>query len=136
MVLDGGMGTMIQQHNLEEKDFRGDEFKEHPLPLKGNNDLLSITQPDIIYKIHKVLPGMSVHPHPCGLLTLNDVSHTCCHFLVFVSEISSTTPIQMKWMEICLCCPKQCRKRLDSLKAVPVKYYLLREKQLCKLHSV
>lgn len=58
MVLDGGMGTMIQQHKLEEEDFRGDEFKEHLLPLKGNNDLLSITQPDIIYKIHKVLlPG-------------------------------------------------------------------------------
>uniref|UniRef100_A0A4W6FIV2 Methionine synthase n=1 Tax=Lates calcarifer TaxID=8187 RepID=A0A4W6FIV2_LATCA len=53
MVLDGGMGTMIQQHKLEEEDFRGDEFKEHLLPLKGNNDLLSITQPDIIYKIHK-----------------------------------------------------------------------------------
>ncbi|XP_044035134.1 methionine synthase isoform X3 [Siniperca chuatsi] len=53
MVLDGGMGTMIQQHKLEEEDFRGDEFKEHPLPLKGNNDLLSITQPNIIYKIHK-----------------------------------------------------------------------------------
>ena len=54
MVLDGGMGTMIQQHQLEEEDFRGDELKEHQLPLKGNNDLLSITQPDIIYKIHKV----------------------------------------------------------------------------------
>ncbi|XP_067431794.1 methionine synthase isoform X1 [Thunnus thynnus] len=53
MVLDGGMGTMIQQHKLEEKDFRGDEFKEHPLSLKGNNDLLSITQPDVIYNIHK-----------------------------------------------------------------------------------
>ncbi|XP_021164330.1 methionine synthase isoform X3 [Fundulus heteroclitus] len=53
MVLDGGMGTMIQQENLEEDDFRGEEFKEHPLSLKGNNDLLSITQPAIIYKIHK-----------------------------------------------------------------------------------
>ncbi|KAM9817378.1 methionine synthase [Neosynchiropus ocellatus] len=53
MVLDGGMGTMIQQHKLEEEDFRGQEFKEHRLPLKGNNDLLSITQPDIIYNIHK-----------------------------------------------------------------------------------
>ncbi|KAM4715286.1 methionine synthase [Anableps anableps] len=53
MVLDGGMGTMIQQEKLEEEDFRGEEFKEHPLPLKGNNDLLSITQPAIIYKIHK-----------------------------------------------------------------------------------
>ncbi|XP_062415894.1 methionine synthase [Pungitius pungitius] len=53
MVLDGGMGTMIQQHKLEEEDFRGDEFKDHPLPLKGNNDLLSLTQPDVIRNIHK-----------------------------------------------------------------------------------
>ncbi|MBN3297059.1 methionine synthase [Amia ocellicauda] len=53
MVLDGGMGTMIQQRNLEEPDFRGEEFKEHPKSLKGNNDLLSITRPDIIYKIHQ-----------------------------------------------------------------------------------
>ncbi|XP_038670351.1 methionine synthase isoform X1 [Scyliorhinus canicula] len=53
MVLDGGMGTMIQQHKLEEDDFRGEEFKDHPKFLKGNNDLLSITQSDIIFKIHK-----------------------------------------------------------------------------------
>ncbi|XP_018418795.1 PREDICTED: methionine synthase [Nanorana parkeri] len=53
MVLDGGMGTMIQQHSLSEDSFRGREFAEHEKPLKGNNDLLSITQPDIIYKIHK-----------------------------------------------------------------------------------
>uniref|UniRef100_A0A3Q3DK13 Methionine synthase n=1 Tax=Hippocampus comes TaxID=109280 RepID=A0A3Q3DK13_HIPCM len=53
MVLDGGMGTMIQQQELQEDDFRGDEFKEHSFPLKGNNDLLSITKPDVIYKIHK-----------------------------------------------------------------------------------
>uniref|UniRef100_A0A8B9FMD5 Methionine synthase n=1 Tax=Amazona collaria TaxID=241587 RepID=A0A8B9FMD5_9PSIT len=53
MVLDGGMGTMIQQHALSEEDFRGHEFKDHSKPLKGNNDLLSITQPDIICDIHK-----------------------------------------------------------------------------------
>ncbi|XP_048341635.1 LOW QUALITY PROTEIN: methionine synthase [Sphaerodactylus townsendi] len=53
MVLDGGMGTMIQQYNLMEEAFRGQEFKDHPKPLKGNNDLLSITQSDIICKIHK-----------------------------------------------------------------------------------
>ncbi|XP_058476960.1 methionine synthase [Solea solea] len=53
MVLDGGMGTMVQQHKLEEEHFRGEEFKEHTRSLKGNNDLLSITQPDIVYKIHK-----------------------------------------------------------------------------------
>lgn len=56
MVLDGGMGTMIQQKNLEEEDFRGEEFKEHSLSLKGNNDLLSITKSDVIYQIHKVEP--------------------------------------------------------------------------------
>lgn len=54
MVLDGGMGTMIQQHALTEEDFRGHEFKDHSRSLKGNNDLLSITQPDIICDIHKV----------------------------------------------------------------------------------
>uniref|UniRef100_A0A803V4A6 Methionine synthase n=1 Tax=Ficedula albicollis TaxID=59894 RepID=A0A803V4A6_FICAL len=53
MVLDGAMGTMIQRHALTEEDFRGQEFKDHSRPLKGNNDLLSITQPDIIYDIHK-----------------------------------------------------------------------------------
>lgn len=47
------MGTMIQQHKLEEADFRGERFKNHPSPLKGNNDLLSITRPDIILDIHR-----------------------------------------------------------------------------------
>ncbi|XP_045393230.1 methionine synthase isoform X2 [Lemur catta] len=53
MVLDGGMGTMIQRHKLSEEHFQGQEFKDHARPLKGNNDILSITQPDIIYQIHK-----------------------------------------------------------------------------------
>uniref|UniRef100_A0A9L0K8L4 Methionine synthase n=1 Tax=Equus asinus TaxID=9793 RepID=A0A9L0K8L4_EQUAS len=53
MVLDGGMGTMIQRHKLSEDDFRGQEFKDHARPLKGNNDILSITKPDVIYQIHK-----------------------------------------------------------------------------------
>jgi 5-methyltetrahydrofolate--homocysteine methyltransferase len=53
LVLDGAMGTMIQRHQLSEKDFRGERFKDHPSDLKGNNDLLSITQPEIIKKIHR-----------------------------------------------------------------------------------
>jgi len=53
MVLDGGMGTMIQRHKLSEEDFRGHEFQDHARPLKGNNDILSITQPNVIYQIHK-----------------------------------------------------------------------------------
>ena len=47
------MGTMIQRHDLEEEDYRGEEFKDYDKSVKGNNDLLSLTQPDIIYDIHK-----------------------------------------------------------------------------------
>ena len=52
LFLDGAMGTMIQNYSLEEEDFRGDILKDHPKPLKGNNDLLSLTRPDIIEEIH------------------------------------------------------------------------------------
>ncbi len=51
-VLDGAMGSMIQTFNLEEADFRGTRFQDHPHDLKGNNDLLSLTRPDIIESIH------------------------------------------------------------------------------------
>ena len=53
LILDGAMGTMIQQEKLVEEDFRGDVFKNHECELKGNNDLLSITRPDVIKNIHK-----------------------------------------------------------------------------------
>lgn len=53
LILDGAMGTMIQRHKLEEKDFRNEALKDHPHPLKGNNDLLSITRPEIIKDIHR-----------------------------------------------------------------------------------
>ena len=53
LVLDGAMGTMIQEYQLEEKDYRGDRFEKFHLDVKGNNDLLSITRPDVIEAIHK-----------------------------------------------------------------------------------
>ncbi|MND62378.1 Methionine synthase [compost metagenome] len=53
LVLDGAMGTMIQRYKLQEDDFRGKRFKDHPTDLKGNNDLLSITRPDVIKAIHR-----------------------------------------------------------------------------------
>jgi len=53
LILDGAMGTMIQRYKLEESDFRGEPFKDHPNDLKGNNDLLSITRPDVIQAIHE-----------------------------------------------------------------------------------
>ena len=52
LVMDGAMGTMIQSYALEESDFRGERFKDHPSELKGNNDLISLTRPDIITEIH------------------------------------------------------------------------------------
>jgi 5-methyltetrahydrofolate--homocysteine methyltransferase len=53
LIIDGAMGTMIQRHKLEEKDYRGERFKNWHKDVKGNNDLLSITQPQIIEGIHK-----------------------------------------------------------------------------------
>jgi 5-methyltetrahydrofolate--homocysteine methyltransferase len=52
LVLDGAMGTMIQRHSLEEADFRGERYVDHHKPLKGNNDLLCLTRPDVIETIH------------------------------------------------------------------------------------
>lgn len=53
LVLDGAMGTMLQQYKFTEEDFRGDRFKDYPTPLKGNNDLLSLTQPEAIAEVHR-----------------------------------------------------------------------------------
>ncbi|MBL8442314.1 MAG: homocysteine S-methyltransferase family protein, partial [Betaproteobacteria bacterium] len=53
LVLDGAMGTMIQRHSLTESDYRGERFKAHPHDVKGNNDLLVLTRPDVIGGIHR-----------------------------------------------------------------------------------
>ncbi|MCB0373752.1 MAG: homocysteine S-methyltransferase family protein [Muricauda sp.] len=53
LVLDGAMGTMLQRYKFEEEDFRGERFKDWPMDLKGNNDLLSLTQPQAIADVHR-----------------------------------------------------------------------------------
>lgn len=53
LVLDGAMGTMLQRYNFSEEDFRGERFKDFPVSLKGNNDLLSLTQPEAIAEVHR-----------------------------------------------------------------------------------
>lgn len=53
LVLDGAMGTMIQRHKLTEEQYRGERFKDHPYDLKGNNDILCLTKPEIIKDIHR-----------------------------------------------------------------------------------
>ena len=52
LVMDGAMGTMVQAYGLEESDFRGDRFADHPTDLKGDNELLSLLRPDVIEEIH------------------------------------------------------------------------------------
>jgi len=52
LVLDGAMGTVIQSYKLEETDYRGERFRDWPRDLKGNNDLLVLTRPDVIGEIH------------------------------------------------------------------------------------
>ncbi|WP_374166457.1 methionine synthase [Arcticibacter sp. MXS-1] len=52
LIIDGAMGTMIQRYGLGEEDFRGERFKDHPCDVKGNNDLLNLTRPDVIREIH------------------------------------------------------------------------------------
>ena len=51
-LLDGAMGTMIQAENLQEQDYRGTRFEDHKVDLKGNNDLLTLTKPELIEEIH------------------------------------------------------------------------------------
>lgn len=53
LVLDGAMGTMLQRYNFTEEDYRGERFKDFPHPLKGNNDLLTLTQPEAIKDVHR-----------------------------------------------------------------------------------
>ncbi len=53
MIIDGAMGTMVQSYKLTESDFRGNQFKDHANDLQGNNEILSLTRPDVISAIHK-----------------------------------------------------------------------------------
>ena len=63
LVLDGAMGTMLQAHRFTEADFRGERFRDHPRDLRGNNDLLCLTQPEAVAAVHAALPrGRRGHP--------------------------------------------------------------------------
>ena len=70
LILDGAMGTMIQQYQLEESDFRGERFKEHPCDLQGFNDLLCLTRPDIIRDIHQAYADAGA-----DILETNKINH-------------------------------------------------------------
>ena len=88
LVLDGAMGTMIQRHTLEEADFRGERFKNHPNPLKGNNDLLSITRPDIISEIHRLYFEAGADIAETNTFSSTTVAQTDYHLEAFVYEMN------------------------------------------------
>jgi 5-methyltetrahydrofolate--homocysteine methyltransferase len=62
LLLDGAMGTMIQRHRLTEAEFRGERFRDHRHDLKGNNDLLILTRPDVIGEIHRTYLAAGAFP--------------------------------------------------------------------------
>jgi 5-methyltetrahydrofolate--homocysteine methyltransferase len=74
LVLDGGMGTMVQRHKLEEEDYRGERFADHNILLKGNNDLLVLTQPDIVRDIHSAYLDAGADIVTTNTFTANRVS--------------------------------------------------------------
>ena len=88
IILDGAMGTMIQQHNLSEEDFRGEIFKDHPYDLKGNNDILSLTQPEIIKNIHREYFDAGADIVETNTFNGTSISQADYHTEEFVYEIN------------------------------------------------
>jgi len=87
-VLDGAMGTMIQRYNLSEKDYRGERFKNHPFDLKGDNDLLCLTQPHIISAIHNEYLEAGADIIETNTFNGTQISQSDYHLEDFVTEIN------------------------------------------------
>lgn len=89
MILDGAMGTMIQLHKLEEEDYRGERFKDYPHLLKGNNDLLVITQPQLIEDIHREFLDAGADIIETNTFNANRISMADYHMQDLSSEINT-----------------------------------------------
>ena len=88
LVLDGAMGTMIQQYNLTEADFRGERFKDVPGQMKGNNDLLCLTRPDVIEEIHRKYLEAGADIIETNSFNATSVSMADYHTQAFCREIN------------------------------------------------
>jgi len=88
LVIDGAMGTMIQRHKLTEKDFRGERFKDYPHDLKGNNDLLSITKPEVIKGIHREYFAAGADIVETNTFNANIISQADYHLQELAYEIN------------------------------------------------
>ena len=88
LLLDGAMGTMIQTYKLNEEDFRGERFKDFQHELKGNNDLLSITKPEIIKEIHNAFLDAGADIIETNTFNANRISQADYHLEDYVSELN------------------------------------------------
>ncbi len=88
LILDGAMGTMIQRHKLGESDYRGDRFKDWKSDLKGNNDLLSLTRPDIISGIHDLYLDAGADIIETNTFNANAISMADYHMESLVHELN------------------------------------------------
>jgi 5-methyltetrahydrofolate--homocysteine methyltransferase len=88
MVIDGAMGTMIQTYNLSEEDYRGERFKDYPHSIKGNNDLLVLTRPDVIAAIHKEFLDAGADIIETNTFNANAISMADYHMEDLVYEIN------------------------------------------------
>lgn len=88
LILDGAMGTMIQQYNLTEDDFRGKRFAQIPGQLKGNNDILCLTRPDVIRDIHRKYLAAGADIIETNTFNSTSVSMADYHVQEYVREIN------------------------------------------------
>lgn len=88
LILDGAMGTMIQQYNLTEEDFRGERFAQIPGQLKGNNDILCLTRPDVIQDIHRKYLAAGADIIETNTFNSTSVSMADYHVQEYVREIN------------------------------------------------
>src|ERR671928_1809874 len=86
IILDCAMGTMIQRYGLGEEDYRGERFKNYPRELKGNNDLLSITQPQIIQDIHNAVLEVGADKIETNTLNTPHISQAQCEIEYVVHD--------------------------------------------------
>ena len=87
-ILDGATGTALQQFGLTEADFRGEEFAHHPIPLKGNNDVLNITRPDVIRQVHQNYIDAGADIIETNTFNANTISQTEYGCVEWVSRLN------------------------------------------------
>ncbi len=83
LILDGAMGTMIQSYKLDEAGFRGKRFADHPHDLKGDNDLLSLSRPEIVREIHDAYLEAGADLFFAKPFDIMEFSAACCRLLEY-----------------------------------------------------